>query len=155
MKKQIRPKVFETNSSSSHSLVIADTGDLMPIPFSESIMENGIVTIYSGEYGWEIERYNSVYDKMSYLYTDAMLYSDATDTPDPESNNKLRMLIEAIKEHTGCDVEFERSGGYWPYGYIDHQSVGLCSDVWSRGIEGVKQFVFNPNSYFETDNDNH
>ena len=65
------------------------------------------------------------------------------------------MIVDAVKEHTGCDVNFVKERGYYPFGYIDHQSVGLCNDVWCRGVEGVKQFVFNPNSYFETDNDNH
>jgi len=155
MTKHIRAGVFETNSSSTHSLVLADTDNLMSAPFNSTIMESGVVNIYTGEYGWEIETFTSPEDKLSYLYTDAMFYASDTDYPDPDKNEKLQMIVDAVKEHTGCDVTFALVKDYYPFGYIDHQSIGLCDEVWERGIEGVKRFVFNPDSYFETDNDNH
>ncbi len=153
MKKQIRGNVFETNSSSSHSLVLCETGELLQQPFSDTITKQGVVTVTGGEFGWNVETFTDVHDKLSYLYTDAMINSD--DDPDPEHNYKLKVLSNAVKEHTGCLLGFSRSSGYWDFGYIDHQSVGICEKVWDGGVEGVKQFLFNPASYFETDNDNH
>lgn len=155
MKKQTRTGVFETNSSSTHSLVLCESNNLLPQPFSDNITEQGVVTASAGEFGWNEETFTSVYDKLSYLYTDAMQYADGNDEPNPAENEKLRMIVDAVKDHTGCVVGFAKSGGYWDYGYIDHQSVGLCEEVWEKGVEGVKQFLFNPESYFETDNDNH
>lgn len=155
MKTQTRRRAFETNSSSTHSLVIAEGDYLLEQPFSDSIMDQGVVTVEGGEFGWCEETFTSVYDKLSYLYTDAMLNADDGSEPDPKQNKKLRMIVDAVKDHTGCLVGFGKAGGYWDYGYIDHQSVGLCDDVWSLGVNGVKQFLFNPDSYFETDNDNH
>lgn len=155
MTKQTRGKVFETNSSSTHSLVLARTDNIMPVPFNTETMERGIVNVYSGEYGWDIETYTSTLDKLSYLYTDAMGNSCDTDTPDPKNNNKLKTIVDAVKEHTGCDVNFLVESDFYPFGYIDHQSYGECDEVWADGVKGVIQFAFNPDSYFMTDNDNH
>lgn len=155
MKKVIRPNVFETNSSSTHSLVLSEAGNLLEQPFSDVITKQGVVTVEGGEFGWDIETFTNVHDKLSYLYTDAMLSASEKSEPDPETNDKLRMLVDAVKEHTGLVLGFSHNSGYWEFGYIDHQSVGLCADVWSKGVEGVKQFLFDPSSYFETDNDSH
>lgn len=155
MTKHIRGSVFETNSSSTHSLVLAGTDNILAAPFNSNVMERGVITVYSGEYGWEVETFTDIYDKLSYLYTDAMLNASDTDYPDPKENKKLQMIVDAVKEHTGCDVQFAQENDFYPFGYIDHQSVGLCDEVWEAGIEGVKQFVFNPDSYFKTDNDNY
>jgi len=155
MTKHIRGGVFETNSSSSHSLVLARTDNILDVPFSPAIMERGVVDIQTGEYGWNVETFTHTMDKLSYLYTDAMGGSMDTDTPDPENNDKLKMIVDAVKEHTGCDVNFVVEDDFYPFGYIDHQSVGECDEVWDAGVEGVKRFVFNPDSYFMTDNDNY
>ena len=153
---QIRANVFETNSSSSHSLVISEEGLLDLCPFSRHVMESGIIHIESSEYGWEVEYYNDVYSKLSYLFTDAMRGERNSVDFKEYSNEKLDLIKQAVKEHTGLECEFRTEDDvYYPYGYIDHQSVGLCEDVWDKGVEGVIQFVFNPGSYFETDNDNH
>lgn len=155
MNKQTRGSVFETNSSSTHSLVLCETGSLLEQPFSDVITNKGVVIVTGGEFGWDEETFTNVHDKLSYLYTDAMLLAGDDDNPDPIQNLKLKMLFNAVKEHTGCQLVFARVSDYWPYGYIDHQSIGLCEEVWCKGVEGVKYFLFNPGSYFETDNDNH
>ena len=149
--KKIRKGVFETNSSSTHSLVLDMHGPLMETPFPHNA--SGVVSIYPGEYGWDIEEFRDPLSKLSYLYTDAMR---PYDEPDPQINEKLQMIVDAVREHTGLDVVFERYDcEFFPFGYIDHQSVGLCDEVWKYGVEGVKQFAFSPNSWFKTDNDNY
>ncbi len=155
MTKHIRGSVFETNSSSTHSLVLANTDNIMPVPFNIETMASGIINVYAGEYGWSEETFTGTMDKLSYLYTDAMINLCETDIPDPEKNDKLKLIVEAVKEHTGCNVNFIVDSHWYPFGYIDHQSIGECDEVWEAGVEGVKQFVFNPDSYFITDNDNH
>lgn len=60
MKKQIRQGVFETNSSSTHSICIAKDTELI-IP-KELHLE-------FGEFGWECNTLNSLQEKASYLYT--------------------------------------------------------------------------------------
>lgn len=157
---QVRSNVFETNSSSTHSLVLSNEGLLQEVPFPKHILEKGVIDVESGEYGWEQEYYSGAWDKLSYLYTDAMMAvpHDKREETDPNTfvSEKLDLIREAIKLHTGMECNFLKSNdSYSPFGYIDHQSVGECYEVWENGIQGVINFVFNPNSYFETDNDNH
>jgi hypothetical protein len=90
----------------------------------------------------------------------AMARLEKTDDPNSESvlseNWKLKMLKDAIEYQSGKQVVFQKSkDDYYAFGYIDHQSVGECDAVWDKGIDGVIGFVCNPESYFETDNDNH
>lgn len=153
---KIRKGVFETNSSSTHSLVISDSDDLLSPPFPESVLNRGFVEIWPGEYGWEIEDYYSVEDKLSYLYTEAMQTEGYDETPDPQNNYKLKMLVDAVKEQAGIDIHFKYyENDYFPYGYIDHQSIGICDELWNGGVEAVRKFIFNPNSCVHTDNDNY
>lgn len=153
--KKIRPGVFETNSSSSHSLVLDESSNLLDQPFSDAVVASGIVEINAGEYGWEEDSFNSVGEKLSYLYTDAGM--NLPDDINPNlytESDKLNMIRDAIKYHAGLDTHFEEYEGSFP-GYIDHQSLGTCDTVWNKGVDGVVKFVFNPESSFETDNDNH
>lgn len=136
---KIRSKVFETNSSSTHSLSIDDKAELVKQPFSDEETKNGVVTIDQGEFGWEQETYHGVKDKLSYLYTSA-----------GKDEGKRFLIKQAVKDFSGLDVVFGLDDGY-----IDHQSSDVCDDVWSGGIPSVIRFLFSPKSFFETDNDNH
>jgi len=133
---KVRKGVFETNSSSMHSITIADEGiyDHIFVP------ENGTLNITArGEYGWEQERYDSVADKLDY----ACILC--------EGNARFsKMLIKVIKKHTGAkEVNISYDDGY-----IDHQSMGLGDDIF-YSEEATKNFIFNPNSELETGNDNY
>jgi len=157
-----RSGVFETNSSSTHSLTLASTFEnMVTSPVSDYEIKQGFITVYPGEYNWAEEEFNSIGEKLSYLYVDAMRGEDDKDVdPNSEfyrnSNFKLKMIEDAVKEYTGIGVVFEKSSDtYYPFGYIDHQSVGLCEEVWDDGTNGVIRFAFSNSSYFKTDNDNH
>ena len=86
---QIRNSVFETNSSSTHSIAIPKKCDKI---------ENHIY-FGTGEYGWEND---VIHDTASYLYT-AIL--DAYD--EPERIKKLAKLTAILNEH-GIAYEFEK-----------------------------------------------
>ena len=66
---QIRQGVFETNSSSSHSLVIVQDGDFIESPFSEDVLQEGVYHVGSDDYGWGMEIYSSFDEKLTYLAT--------------------------------------------------------------------------------------
>lgn len=51
--KKVRQQVFETNSSSSHSLTIASTGELL-----DTLGQDGIITLNSQEFGWGIAEHD-------------------------------------------------------------------------------------------------
>lgn len=129
----IRRGVFETNSSSCHTLTIADTGTL-----DFNISTNDILHITGQEFGWQQEVFSDPVSKISYL---------AAGFTDLGRNDLFELLKEVIIENTlFSDVTFDENG------YIDHQSIGLVLQVDTK--EKMKAFVFNPKSYVRTDNDN-
>jgi hypothetical protein len=134
--------VFETNSSSTHSIAISDKDCVLD---TLSVVD-GVCTIYSGEFGWEIETYYDAASKASYCLTWAKEYGDETHED---------MLKRAVSTQMGgVQVEFEPSGGLYDWGYIDHQSSDVCNEAFGSDVS-LRNFIFNPNSVLVTDNDNH
>lgn len=155
-KKQIRSNVFETNSSSSHSLTLSQEA-LVPAPFPPQVLRRGYVDISLGEFGWEWQRYYDPIAKLSYLatqVTDGHVPEDCPDNTDVstyEHNQELQMLGQVVKEHTGCEMRIYGSG------YIDHQSAksdGANGMELFADKEKLKRFIFDANSYIQTGNDN-
>lgn len=143
--KNIRQAVFETNSSSSHSVTIStESAILETFPLNDK----GNLEVTFGEYGWDEERFYDKEDRLSYAAT--YVYNDGT-------NEEKKLFEETLKEHTGAKkIKYMVGGeGAWhATGYIDHQSVYEAQTIFSSK-ESLRMFLFNPNSYFETDNDNH
>lgn len=138
-----RPGTFETNSSSSHTLVV-DPGVISNADVFATFAESGVIEVAPGKYGWDQEIFDSFWDKLSYLLTATQYMGDYT----PED---LKFEVEAW---TGCEVKFDFSGEWYPNGYIDHQSSYLPEEYLSTPRDRF-QFLFNSDSYIETDNDNH
>lgn len=136
--KNIRNNVFETNSSSTHSISIAENCDGI---YDTLPVENGKVLLTGGDFGWAWEKFDDTLSKANY----AAQYA--------EGDKKLTdMLVAVIKSHTGAkEVELELSG------YIDHQSArvegGACKEAFTNK-KFLKEFIFNPESFFITGNDN-
>ena len=72
MKRQIRRKVFETNSSSMHSLTVEKLGVTEYLHVDE--VENKVIVNY-GEFGWGYDEYTDPETKLSYLITMLAQYS--------------------------------------------------------------------------------
>ena len=134
--KQIRCNVFETNSSSTHSIAISKT----------PVLADGChIHFYIGEYGWE----NDCVDTANYLYTAILLMEDSED---------LLEKLKAILDRHQISYEFEEpeysEGGWLEGGYIDHSyetrefidAVLADDDMLLRCLFG--------NSYVYTGNDN-
>ena len=106
MKRQIRRSVFETNSSSIHSISISKK----PVDISDKSIHFNI-----GEFGWE----NSTVDTADYLYT-AILELDEENLLDRLKEvldkNNIKYSFETPR------YEYSRDGkSKWlDYGYIDH-----------------------------------
>lgn len=142
MKQLIRHGVFETNSSSCHSISIARGAKIYE---TLKVDIYGCVRIKPMEFGWERERYYEPEEKASY----AMAY--AANRPSGEC---LEMLDQVIKEQTGSKTVYFGEDNCRNFGYIDHQSADVCARAF-ESKEALKEFLFNPDSYVETDNDNH
>jgi len=134
MKQIIRKDVFETNSSSTHSISISDTDELLE---TLPVNEDGVVTLTGGEFGWGYEEYNDAITKANYVAVDYQ-----------HSYSKLALLTEVIMEQTGCSsvvYDLDKDS------YIDHQSSGTTADL---SKEELRLFIFNPKSDLIIDNDN-
>ena len=150
--KVTRRNVFETNSSSTHSITIVG-GELEPRP--RIISHDGICRIHPGEFGWEEATYRDWETKAAY----ALTWAKQT-----EDDKALAMLKEVIEHEIGTEVEFISDGDkYHPWGYIDHQSCETDDDgTWegdgAKAFESAKtlrNFIFHPDSVLVIDNDNH
>lgn len=135
--KNIRNSVFETNSSSTHSISLATDFDCL----TDTIIpnDNGTITIYGEEFGWGVDYYNDCRTKLSYLLT---AFHD-------RDESAFERVIRIVKEHTGAEnVIFDLNEGY-----IDHQSYDVPFDVLEND-EFIRVFLFNPKSQLVISNDN-
>lgn len=179
---QTRNKIFETNSSSSHSVTINGIKNEYNYKDLESMVDpaDHYIHIEFGKFGWGYDEYVYPYTKLQYILTMIMeIRGNELDTFDDFYNLDEFILVESIvTEHTeGCkgiciaNDGFERNSyesededgnpvtKYWNSfnGYIDHQSCEYSSlaeflESWDTNIE---DFIFNENVMLVIDNDNH
>lgn len=148
--KKIRTGVFETNSSSCHSLSIDDTDILLDYLIPN---EYGEVTIEPGEFGWQWEKFNDAATKASYCLTGTQYVFHK------DEKLALSNLREVIQEHTLCNQvnliipndDYKSKS----YGYIDHQSAedGEMDDLLFDKTK-LHNFIFNKKSWLFLGNDN-
>lgn len=135
MKKIIRTGVFETNSSSSHSLSVAreDQEFVMETIYPD---QNGVISVIGQEFGWGWDKYNDARTKLAYAFQDS-----------PEENHSR--IKEVVMKQTGAtEVNFDEDSGY-----IDHDGVGTTEDI-RYDTEQLRNFIFNKNSWLFIGNDN-
>lgn len=155
---QVRDAVFETNSSSSHSLTVGSS-DSLAGTFPKEMLRAGKVPVRVGEFGWEYRRYFEPINKVRYLVT------QITDGEPPQvggedevtahlvkENQDFRLLAEVVKAQSGCDLVVEPGSGY-----IDHQSArgekGVGMELF-ESADQLRHFIFSPDSFIQTGNDN-
>lgn len=135
--KKIRRNVFETNSSSTHSIVFAiheneyNESDYFEKYIDGEIYDSWLI-LYPGDFGWGIEIFEDPYMKASYIYTYALSQGNKV----IEDN-----LCEAIQEVTGLSVSPTEKKGEFPKGYIDHASFDVAKCV-AYDKELLKKFLF-------------
>lgn len=133
--KTIRSKVFETNSSSTHS-----------VSFSSGFVRDQQLrcsNIRLGEFGWEYDPdRNDPNEKSSYLFTYLYLRGD---------DSQIQTVTDWVSEYSGMEITVEKT----EYFYIDHQSIGeLPNEVNLCDKDQVLDFLFCSCNSFTTDNDN-
>lgn len=126
--------VFETNSSSSHSITISDENsvELMDIIYPNSVNED-IIILHGGEFGWEWEKYNDALTKANYC---------------AQAEIDQPMLMDVIREQTGYSIAILLNDGY-----IDHNSSHVATEAF-KSPETLRQFIFNKKSILYLGNDN-
>lgn len=151
MKIQVRRGTFETNSSSTHAICITKS-EYRHNSFSHIDFE-------IGEFGWENDEYDSLYNKASYLIT-AILSFDKDEAD--ENLQKLKDILDSNNiEYTFPELKvdsWEHEGKKRYYydinGYIDHsgETKEFVEAVLSDS-DRLFRFLFG-DSFIITGNDN-
>lgn len=159
MKIKIRRLVFETNSSSVHTLQISKEG--MEPSELKIRKKDKKIRVPLRYWGKEHHLYTSQLDKLSYICTRAWCanntYYRGMDLKEEVLNYVLGQIEEAICHYTGASgIELYIPRGEEPG--FDHQTIpdysddmnGFCN-VWNE--DSVQTFVFNKYISFTTDCD--
>lgn len=159
---QIRKNVFETNSSSTHSISYNPNSKLEKSELE--VDADGYIHTELGEFGWQIRDYTDQKSRLSYLVT--MLAEMSGNRCWCLSASDLEQTIQEINDDIGFKDISEEIAAYTgakglildiSEGYIDHQSVefSTMSDFLDDCCcSSVINFVFG-DTVVHTDNDNH
>ena len=139
--RKIRNDIFETNSSSTHVIVVKSrTRDKRPIKVNPA---------WYGEFGWEWDKWYSIEDKLAYMVRCLVCYD--------YDENTLEERINPIQERLhNLGIDFE-TPTYEEYknGYVDHE------DWYQEEIKNIYDddeelldFLLGEYSYIEGGNDN-
>src|SRR4051794_35085386 len=111
MKTKIRRGVFETNSSSCHSISIASGAEVNDTLY---VNEEGVCDIHPGEFGWGYEQSRDASSKAAYALTWAMTCEEYAVGNKEES---LALLEAVVKQVIGCQfVRFvQETSEYYPW----------------------------------------
>lgn len=149
MKRVIREKVWETNSSSIHSLVYNPKHMKKN---SLTMDKDGYVIADFGEFGTDKEIYKTQDEKLSYLLTE-LYYINGYET-NIEENWDFEHLVKAIQDYDNSVEGIKVLKTVTPY--IDHQSVPEYNqsnfvNYWDKG--SIQSFLFNDDLWIKTDCD--
>ena len=149
--KTIRHQMFETNSSSSHSVSITETQNLLG---TIDLDDNGDINFnderFIKEFGWDIEEYTDAPTKAAYLVVALNNRSD---------DRLINMFVNVLKYQTGANNVIiheqmrppDQTYSDW---HIDHQSYDVADEVLTDE-ESIRHFIFNADNILKIDNDNH
>ena len=147
MKVQVRNGMFETNSSSTHALnVFKESEHNVP---SELIID--LNDDYC--YGWQEDTYHDINDKLAYI-----LCVIAQSFHEDEINEQKEMVqqLKALLSAAGVKyIEITWPSKKWWGATVDHgsEAFDIVVDMLNNP-EILYNFLFNPQSYIETGNDN-
>ena len=126
-------------------------------------MDNGVLTITFGEFGWGPEILAAPIEKLSYLVTDrSELYDIPEELKDEgdeaiydyimEESEAIRDIVEIVKSCCPevTEVRFEIGNSWHPFGYVDHQSQGTSYDDYLS----IEEIIFSNKIIIIIDNDN-
>lgn len=153
MKRQIRRGVFETNSSSCHSVSFEpETNEESQYDMDLEINDEDLVEVKLGEFGWGYDEYTDSKTKLSYITTMAKCgFNEKSDI------EKINTVVADVMDCDGILI-LEPKNSWGDAWYIDHQSVYDNIDDFldmKAGGASLDEFIFNPKYKLIIDNDNH
>ena len=154
MKLTIRKGMFETNSSSMHSIIITKNND--SYDEKELKVYKGILRFLDDDL--EFSRYpfqflNTWRSKVAYAIAS---YCQEYEVNDKDAKEFISKLEDIIKKHVEDFDHIELpdpEDTYYPYGYVDHQSEGLLQKFLSEENVTLEDFIFTPKYIVVIDGD--
>lgn len=139
---QVRQGVFETNSSSTHSI---------SIPCQTSLTIPKLIHFEIGEFGSDTSILSSIAAKASYLYTGLA----ANDRMKDAYDIILYLLSEGIAVTAEDVVYDDEYGGMLNDGYMDHANeLNGFLDAIVANKDMMMRYLFSPYSFILTGSDN-
>lgn len=150
---KIRKNIFETNSSSTHSIVCSD------VPLND-IDYDVFIPFSIGSFGWEMQVLDDSWSRASYFYTAACeLYE--RDVKDDIIELLAPLGIECIfNEECAPHFEFYQYNGTEGWFYLDNGGIDHCDgcEEFVKALMGdgekLARFLLSDKSFVVTGNDN-
>lgn len=162
-----RINVFETNSSSCHSLAIRDAIDTLEDARTDNYV-NSIVELANDltpennlefdneeelEFGWGPEVKSSARDKIAYAIASEYNIEEIEEIIRRHIPEFNRIKLLTIKETWRRDEKSLDPDALYT-GYIDHDSLGTLQSYLARYNISLEEYIFNSNFAMIIDNDN-
>jgi len=144
--KVVRHGVWETNSSSTHSITIGNQINQEP---QLRTNEHGYVEVYCDDYGWGGGPLDTVQEKLEYLVCYLInCYIPGCYEPYNFYTSDFYHRICEVLNVKGITVKNE--------GYIDHQSCDCNNDIteYIDDNESLKKYLLDPTIHVIISNDN-
>lgn len=173
MKRKIRYGMWETNSSSCHSVCISKH-KLMNFAMPTPDPSDNFLHVTFGEFGWEVHEYNDPLTKLKYALTMVAMVENPKNEDEFYETEGFKAIDEVVKNKLNCNGvvveddfaiqrwESTRTGKYYEEleidGYIDHQSCedyNSLQDFLNDYDVTLEDFIFNSDVILKTDNDNY
>jgi len=135
---KVRSGCFETNSSSSHAMIVLKEDKPLPKMIEQEWhLHNGKLSIYHNDLLFERSPFDVLID-----WYHRMCYAIASFGE--ESYDKIEAIlykrIDGIQE---IEIWGGRDDDYYKYGYVDHQSAGLLKHFLFKNDIDLEDFIFN------------
>jgi hypothetical protein len=150
MPTNIRKGVFETNSSSMHSIAVRG-GDAR----YENIPD--VIHLDFDYWGWGYEELRGVSEKLAYVVC-AIQYNGGgygASVEEIKETDYYKWIEEMVSDYTGSKLQTTGND----LGSIDHQSSDMLDAHFVNDkeafMQNIRDLVFNPSVVIIIDNDNH
>src|SRR5574344_2669907 len=143
----------ETNSSSTHSVVISSSD----LGIDSSLLKDDIIRIPKSniDFSWEWDKYNDVITKTQYVCS--ILLYHVSSYGSKYDHSLLDPVINVFKDFTGKDIIFEWEvdveDDNYEFPSIDHQGYEDVHELFDTE-DAIRDFIFSPKSWLFTGNDN-
>lgn len=140
---KIRRGMFETNSSSTHTIIVTD----------RKTEPGNLVDFAIGQFGWQFRKLTTIDEKASYLYTMACCCLDEDVYP------RLHDMLIKYGVKCSCSVpaKFDKEYHWLDNGYVDHAADGEAINFVNRMLShehALIKYLFSDESFVVTGNDN-